>query len=119
MIPRIFSFILLAAMIVGAVVTYDMKRKAEDAANQVARLQTEIAREKDRLAALRAEFSRLTQPGRLQAVIEQHADYFALEPFSPDQIATIGEIPLRPIGGDDEVRELLARMAASQPGRIE
>jgi hypothetical protein len=119
MVRRIFSFVLLAAMIVGAVVTYDMKRRAESAANEVARLQADIGREKDRLAALRAEYSLLTQPGRLQAVVEQHAGYFALEPFSPDQVATIGEIPLRPIGGDDEVRELLARMAASEPGKIE
>ena len=119
MVRRIFSFVLLAVMLVGAIVTYDMKRRAEGAANEVARLQDEIAREKDQLAALRAEFSRLTQPGRLQAVIEEHADHFQLEPFSPDRIATIGEIPLRPIGGDDEVRELLARMAASEPGKIE
>lgn len=119
MVRRVFSFVLLAAMIVGAVVTYDMKRRAESAAGEVARLQAEILREKDHLAALRAEYSRLTQPGRLQAVIEEHAGYFALEPFSREQVATIGEIPLRPIGGDDEVRELLARMAASQPGRIE
>jgi hypothetical protein len=119
MVRRLLSFVLLAVMIVGAIVTYDMKRRAEGAANQVARLQAEIAREKDQMAALRAEFSRLTQPGRLQAVIEQHADYFRLEPFSPDRIATIGEIPLRPVGGDDAVRDLLARMAASESGEFE
>ncbi len=33
---RVFNLILLAAMIVGAVVTYDMKHKAELAADRVA-----------------------------------------------------------------------------------
>ena len=116
---RIFNFILLATMIVGAIVTYDMKHKAEVAADNVARLQRDVAREKDALALLRAEWSMLTQPGRLQGVVEKYADHFQLEPFSPGQIATIDEIPIRPIGGDDETKELLARMAASEPGKIE
>ncbi|MCR4281811.1 MAG: hypothetical protein NUV72_02100 [Bauldia sp.] len=115
---RIFNFILLAAMLIGAVITYDMKRKAEIAAADVAGLQAEVAREKDVLALLKAEWSLLTQPGRLQGVVEKYADYFQLAPFAPDQIATIDEIPLRPVGGADETKELLARMAASEPGKI-
>ena len=116
---RIFNFILLATMIVGAIVTYDMKHKAEVAADNVARLQRDVAMEKDSLALLRAEWSMFTQPGRLQGVVEKYADYFQLAPFSPDQVAAIDEIPVRPIGGDDEAKELLARMAASEPGKIE
>ena len=115
---RIFNVILLVAMIVGAVVTYDMKRKAEIAANNVARLQAEVARERDALALLKAEWSLLTQPGRLQAVVEKYADYFQLAPFTPDQIATIDRIPLRPVEPGDEVKDLLARMVASEPGTI-
>lgn len=109
---RIVNFVLVAAMIMGAILTYDMKRRAESAAEQVAALRAAIALEKDRIAELRAQWSLLTQPGRLQAVVEQHADFFQLEPFTPAQIATIGEIPLKPVGGvADEDRELLARMA--------
>jgi len=96
MFRRVFNFALLAIMIVGAMVTYDMKHKAEVAADTVARLQVDIAKEKDRLAILRAEWSVLTQPSRLQSVVEKYADHFKLAPFSPDQIATIAEIPMRP-----------------------
>ena len=118
MVRRILNFILIAAMIVGAAATYTMKRRAEIAAAEVARIQAEVAKEKDRLALLRAEWSMLTQPGRLQGVVEKYADYFELAPFAPDQIATIDEIPLRPVGGKDGTREILARMAESEPGKI-
>ena len=109
MARRIFNFILLAIMIVGAVVTYDMKHKAEVAAAKVARLQADIAKEKDAIALLRAEWSVLTQPGRLQSVVEKYADHFQLAPFTPAQIATIGEIPLRkpaPITSPDETASI-------------
>jgi hypothetical protein len=117
---RIINLVLVAIVIVGAIVTYDMKRKAETAADHVAALETEIAREKDRIAMLKAEWSVLTQPGRLQAIVEQHADHFRLVPFTPSQIATIDQIPMRPVGGaTDEARELLARMAAGELGGID
>jgi hypothetical protein len=116
---RILSFLMLAAMLAGAVVTYGMKRMAEAAGNEVARLEAEIRDERDRLAALRAEWSMLTQPGRLQAVIEQHHDYFRLEPFRPDQIGTLDEIPLRPVGSGDDVKELIARLGADEFGPVE
>lgn len=119
MIRRAFNLILLAAMLVVAVVTYGLKRQAEGAADEVARLEREIADERDNLAILRAEWSMLTQPGRLQAVVDQYAEHFRLQPFSPDQIATLGEIPLRPLGREDGVGDLLAKMAASEPGKIE
>ena len=114
MFRRIFNFLLLTAMIVGAAVTYDMKHKAEVAADKVARLQTEIAREKDALALLRAEWSLLTQPARLQDVVTKYADRFQLQPFSPKQIATIDEIPLKPVRVPDPIDQELARAAADQ-----
>lgn len=119
MFRRIFNVVLVVAMLAGALVTYSMKRDAELAAETVASLEREIAEERDNLAMLRAEWSMLTQPGRLQAVVEQYDEHFQLKPFSPDQIATLGEIPLRPIGREDGVGDFLARMADSKPGKIE
>jgi hypothetical protein len=114
MIRRIFNFVLLLAMIIGAAVTYDMKHKAEMAADKVARLQADIAREKDKLAILRAEWSMLTQPSRLQSVIEKYADHFQLQPFSPKQMASIAEIPLRPVPAPVPSSETLARLAVGE-----
>ncbi len=115
MFRRIFNLVLLALMIVGAAVTYDMKHKAEMAADKVARLQADIAREKDKLALLRAEWSLLTQPSRLQTVVDKYADHFKLQPFSPKQVATIDEIPLRQVPAPVPAGETLARLAAGEP----
>jgi hypothetical protein len=121
---RIANGILLVAMVAGAIVTYDMKYDAEMAVEGIVRLKADIAAEKDQIRTLTAEWSFLTQPARLQALVAEHADYFALQPFSPDQIASIDEIPFRgaaregqaaqapPPGGDAAVRAALARIAA-------
>ena len=114
---RIFNFLLLVAMLIGAAVTYDMKHKAEVAAAEVARLQAEIAKEKDAVALLKAEWSLLTQPGRLQSVVEKYADHFQLQPFTPSQIATIDEIPMKPVGAPDPLAPAIARLAES--GKVE
>jgi hypothetical protein len=117
MFRRVFNFLLLALMIVGAAVTYDMKHKAEMAADKVARLQAEIAREKDAIQLLRAEWAMLTQPGRLQSVVDKYADYFKLQPFSPKQLATIDDIPLKqaPAPVPASGKDALARLADGKP----
>jgi len=112
---RIVNLILLAAMVVGVAVTYDMKHKAELAAERVATLQHKIVKEKNEIVLLKAEWSMLTQPARLQATIEQYADHFQLQPFSPDQIGTIDEIPLKPAPFDQKTVEKLARVASEAP----
>jgi hypothetical protein len=99
---RIFNLVLLTVMLIGAIITYDMKHKAEKAADRVARLESEVAREREAIQLLRAELSMLVQPARLQAVVDRHADYFRLAPFSPAQYATIDEIPMKAVGATAE-----------------
>src|SRR5215217_8277363 len=93
---RIINAVLILLMIVGAGVTYQLKHRAEKAAQRVARLNTNIGKEKEALALLKAEWSMLSQPSRLQAVISRYQDHFNLAPFSADQVATLDEIPLKP-----------------------
>jgi len=112
---RFFNVILLTAMIIGAAATYDMKHRAERAADHVAALQSDISKEKQRITLLKAEWSMLTQPARLQATVEKYADHFQLEAFSPSQIGSIEEIPMRPKLFDDDAAEMLARIAAAAP----
>ena len=96
MIRRILNLVLFVVMIAGAAVTYDMKHKAELAAAHNARLAAAIAKDKDSIALLRAEWALLTQPSRLQTLVDKYADHFQLQPFSPTQLATVDEVPLRP-----------------------
>ena len=100
---RAINAVFLGAMIAGAVVTYGLKHQAEVAAEDVAHLQAAIASEKNQIRTLNAEWSLLTQPARLEAVVREHADYFRLQPFSPDQVAAINDIPMRTSRSGDAV----------------
>ena len=116
---RIINLVLLAAMAVGAAITYDMKHKAELAAARVASLQADITRQKQEIVLLKAEWSMLTQPARLQATITQYADHFQLQPFSPDQIASIDEIPMKEAPNTaPAAADKVARVSAQPPLKI-
>lgn len=96
MIYRLFNLFVVLAMIAAAVVTYNLKHDTEAAATRVARLNSTIAKERESIALLKAEWSALSQPSRLQQLVTHYEDYFQLEPFSVSQVATLDEIPLRP-----------------------
>lgn len=93
---RVLNVLLVLAMLVGAGLTYQMKHRAEVVAHRVARMNINIGREKEAIALLKAEWSVLSQPGRLQDVIARYQDHFKLEPFAASQVATLDEIPLKP-----------------------
>ncbi len=90
---RIFNAVLLAIMVGAAAVTYTIKQNAEAMANHVAQLAASIAKEREAIATLRAEWSMLVQPGRLQNLISHYADHFELQPFSADQVVSLADIP--------------------------
>jgi hypothetical protein len=96
-ISRYVNIGLVAAMITGAIVTYAFKYRAEAAAAHVAGLKSAIERERQSLSLLKAEWSVLEQPSRLQTLVERYQDYLGLQPFSLDQVATLEEIPVRPV----------------------
>ncbi len=96
MFRRIVNIVLLGLVLVVAGVTYSMKHKAEVASERVQKLERDIQKEKDNTALLRAEWSVLTQPGRLQGIVDAYSEHFKLAPFSPDQVAAIDDIPMRP-----------------------
>ena len=101
MIYRLFNLFVVLAMIGAAVVTYNLKHETEAAATRVSRLHSAIAKERESIAMLKAEWSLLSQPGRLQQLVARYQDYFRLEPFSAAQVATLDEIPLRAVAPTD------------------
>jgi len=92
-VGRIFNAVLLAIMVAGAAVTYKVKHDAEAMANHVAQLAASIAKERETIATLKAEWSMLVQPGRLQNLVNHYAEHFDLQPFSADQVVTLADIP--------------------------
>lgn len=94
---RLINVVLLGVMIVAAVLVYDMKHRVETASVEVAKKERDIEREREAIALLKAEWSLLTQPARLQELIGRYDMYFELLDVGVDQIATVGDIPMRPI----------------------
>jgi Predicted secreted (periplasmic) protein len=62
-------------------------------AERVARLRSEIKRERDTTAALRAQWESLDNPARIQALAERH---LALKPLDANQIDNLDHLPEHP-----------------------
>jgi hypothetical protein len=92
---RFIPPLLVMLMIAGAVWTYDTKLKAEKAAEHVRTLRTEIEAEKSAMRLLRAEWSVLTQPSRLQALTEKYKAELGLETANTNQFVAVEDIPVK------------------------
>lgn len=94
---RLVNLGMVLAIMGGAALTYGSKHDIEDASAAVAQMRLDLAQEKDALSLLKAEWSVLTQPSRLQELVATHGAELGLEPFTPDRLVAVGDIPLRPM----------------------
>jgi cell division protein FtsL len=90
---RVLNFIVAAVLVLAAAHVYRIKFESTVQAERVAKLRAEIVRERDAIAALRAEWSQLDNPARVQALAQRH---LALKPLDPTQIDTLDKLPERP-----------------------
>jgi len=93
MLVRLVHLIVVAALVVAAVGVYTIKFESTVRAERVARLAAEIKRERDTIAALRAEWALLDNPARIQALVHRH---LALKMLDPAQIEHLDSLPERP-----------------------
>lgn len=109
-IGRLFTVLLALATVAAAAVVFNEKRESASAAAQVVRLKRAIAREQDRISALKAEWSLLDQPERLQGIVTKYNGVMNLQLLDPKQIGTLEDVPGKaPAGADPSV-------ALAQPG---
>ncbi len=94
---RIVNILLVVLMIIGAAAVYDMKYEAEIAAERVADLRAQVVREREEISLLKAEWSLLNQPARLQKLVDRYHQFLELEPVDVRQILAIEELPARPL----------------------
>jgi hypothetical protein len=62
--------VLIAVMVAAAAFTYKTKHEAEDRLAQVRKIESDIKYEQDTTDLLKADWSMLTQPSRLQKLAE-------------------------------------------------
>jgi cell division protein FtsL len=90
---RFIHLIVVAALVAAAGNVYQIKFESTVQAERLAKLRTEIRRERDSIAALRAEWAQLDNPVRIQALAQRH---LALKPIDPTQIEQLDRLPERP-----------------------
>jgi hypothetical protein len=90
---RLLHLIVVASLVAAAIHVYKIKFESTVQAERVAKLGAEIRRERDRIAALRAEWAQLDNPARIQALAQRH---LALKPIDPSQIEPLDHLPGRP-----------------------
>lgn len=111
---RTFDIILIGLMMTAAAVTYKIKHDAEKQMAQVNKLERMITDEKDTIDLLKADWSLLTQPNRLQKLVESFQGQLNLQQVEAQQIIKIGELPQpRPVvEGIDDVANIITEANA-------
>lgn len=102
---RTTDIILIAVMVSAAAMTYKIKRDAEHQMEMVQKLQAQIHTEEDTIDLLKADWSLLTQPARLQRLTELYQDQLGLVPVDPHQFSGIDTLPVKPL----TIEQLVAR----------
>lgn len=96
MTMRILHLFVIVALIVAAAYVYDIKFEATMQTERLSKLRGEIKRERDAIAALRAEWATLNSPGRIEDLAQRHLPLKSLDAFQIDNLATLPERPKPP-----------------------
>ena len=90
---RLLNFLVIAALVLAAAYVYRIKFETTLQAERLAKLRSEIRRERDAIAVLRAEWAKLDSPARIQSLARRH---LPLQPIAPTQIDNLDQLPERP-----------------------
>jgi hypothetical protein len=91
---RILHIGVLAALVLAAADVYKIKFDSTRQAERVAKLRAEIRHERDAVAALRAQWTALDSPERIQTLTRRH---LPLKPIEITQFDNFDQLPDRPI----------------------
>lgn len=94
---RTSDVIMLTVIVASAAFTYKVKHEAEERLSEIRRIEAQIRYEEDTIDVLKAEWSLLTQPARLERLVEAYKDELGLETVEATQFARLGDIPERPL----------------------
>jgi len=116
MIMRFVHLIVVAALVVAAVDVYTIKFESTVRAEHVAKLAAEIKRERDTIAALRAEWALLDNPARIQALVQRHLALKMLDPTQIEHLDSLPERPIVPVGPQsDAIATIIDALEAELP----
>jgi hypothetical protein len=94
MLLRILHLVVIAALVLAAADVYKIKYESTLQAQGVVKTRADIRREQDLIATLRAEWSKLERPDRIQDLADRHLKQ--LKPLDPHQLDALAGLPDRP-----------------------
>jgi cell division protein FtsL len=89
---RVLNICVIGALVLAAADVYTIKFESTRQAQRVAKLRLEIRRERDAVAALRAEWAKLDNPARIQDLARRHLQ---LKPVEAQQMDPLDNLPER------------------------
>jgi hypothetical protein len=112
---RIIHLLVIGMLVFAAAYVYRIKMESTERTERVLRLRAEIREQRDAIAVLRAEWTRLDAPLRLQGLAERH---LALKPLNATQYDSFKNLPERPPslvkpGEPDPIGAMLQTIEAS------
>jgi hypothetical protein len=114
---RLLNICVIVALVVAAAYVYRIKFESTRKAEQLARLRLDIRREHDGIAELRAQWSKLDTPVRIQELARRHLTSRMIDSHQFDQLDRLPERPPDPVPSDspDPIGSLLDVPTASIP----
>jgi len=92
-ILRVLNLVVIGVLVLAAAYVYRIKFDATIQAERLARLRGELRHERDKIAALRAEWEQLDSPARIEPLAKR---YLPLRPMAPTQFDALDRLPERP-----------------------
>jgi hypothetical protein len=106
---RFLHLIVIGTLLFGAAYVYRIKMESTFRTEHVMKLRADIRAEREQIAALRAEWSRLDNPARLQGLAQRHTPLRRIDALQFDTLANLPTKPpsLVPPGTADPIGALL------------
>jgi hypothetical protein len=93
MILRILNLIVVGVLILAAAYVYRIKFDSTVQAERLAKIRSEVRRERDAIAGMRAKWGELDDPARIEALAKR---FLPLKPIESTQYSSLDQLPARP-----------------------
>ena len=120
---RFLNAALVVAVLIAASIVYGLERESRLADGRLAKINRAIAEEREQIRRLRAEWSYLNTPARLEKLAVKHLQHV---PSPISQVITLNEVASRvpglaaedEAGGDDAIATMLDGNVAAVEGEV-
>ena len=105
---RLLNFCALVLLVCAAAYVYEIKFESTLRAERIAKMRGDVQRERDAIAALRAEWATLDNPARIQGLVRRHLQ---LLPNEATQYDSLDNLPVRaPVVLQSQAADSIAAM---------